>query len=148
MDSCESCGGTQLSQVGSHLTCTDCGLMCQHRPIYTWSYNQSHAPIRQRAIYNRSKRFIEFIRSFKHDAFNGMLNPILDMYNLIEFYFAMYVKGEERKYFYSRKVVLYYIADRLNLDIELPLLKDKDRNIAQLESITALRKHAMAGQIF
>ena len=148
MEDCKSCGSTMLCQVGSHLTCTNCGLMCQHRPIYTWSYNHKHSPLRQRAIYNRSKRFIEFIRSFKSDEFQGMLNPILDMYNLIEFHFAMHVKGVERKYFYSRKVVLYYIAQRLELDIELPLLKDKDRNVAQIKSILALREHAMSGQNF
>ena len=148
MEICKSCGSSNLCQVESHLTCTDCGLMCSHRPIYTWSYNHKHSLMRQRAIYNRSKRFVEFIRSFKNDEFNGMLNQILDMYNLIEFYFAMHVKGVERKYFYSRKVVLFYIAKRLELDIELPLLKDKERNESQIRSILNLREHALSGQNF
>ena len=102
----------------------------------------------QRAVYNRTKRFTEFIRSLKKNQFRGRLNDILDIYNQIEFYFGLHVKGVERKYFYSRKVVLFYIASRLEIDVVLPLLKDAERNELQLRSILDLRKHAIGTRSF
>ena len=76
----------------------------------------------------------------------GKLNDILDLYNTIEFYFGAHVKGKERKYFYSRKVVLDYIAKRLGIDVELPLLKDPVRNKTQWDSIVSLRQHTSPGR--
>ena len=139
MDSCTNCGGCNLSHVGSYLTCLDCGLMMLHQPVYTFSYDENYSPMRQRAVYNRTKRFTEFIFSFENAALKTKLREILDMYNIIEFYFAIHKKGTERKYFYSRKVVLRYIVKRLDIDFDVPLLKDMDRNKKQIASILELR---------
>ena len=144
---CEHCGSSDLIQTESGMCCRVCGVMSS-QPIFTWSYGQSVAPLQQRAIYNRTKRFTEFIRSLKFPEFRGRLNDILDLYNTIEFHFAMRVKNKERKYFYSRKVVLFYIAARLGIDVEVPLLKDNNRNEEQLTSIQNLRQFTIPGREF
>ena len=143
-DSCQNCGNDRLMQDDNQLVCTECGTVSE-QPIFTWSYSQSTCPFAQRAVYNRTKRFVEFIRSLGRHQFRGRLGDILDLYNRIEFYFGLHVKGHERKYFYSRKVVLHYIAQRLEIDVDLPLLKDPQRNKAQLKSIIGLRKHVLTG---
>ena len=147
METCKQCGSTALFQIEGMLTCTECGAATE-KQAFTWSYNHHSAPMNQRAVYNRTKRFTEYIRSLKRNAFLGKLNDILDIYNQIEFYFALHVKGVERKYFYSRKVVLFYIADRLGIDVVLPLLKDEERNKAQLQSILDLRGHQVGSRTF
>ena len=129
------------------MTCTSCGTTTSEQ-MYTWSYNHHCAPLEQRAVYNRTKRFTEFIRSLRKNEFRGKLNDILDVYNQIEFYFGLHVKGVERKYFYSRKVVLFYIAKRLGIEVVLPLLKDTERNEVQLKSILDLRKHTVGSRTF
>ena len=144
---CEHCGSSDLIQTESGMCCRVCGVMSS-QPIFTWSYGQSVAPLQQRAIYNRTKRFTEFIRSLKFPEFRGRLNDILDLYNTIEFHFAMRVKNKERKYFYSRKVVLFYIAARLGIDVKVPLLKDNNRNEEQLTSIQNLRQFTIPGREF
>ena len=147
MQKCKSCESTAMFQIEGRLTCTSCGTTTDQQ-AYTWSYNHQCSPLQQRAIYNRTKRFIEFIRSLKKNEFLVRLNDILDIYNQIEFYFGIHVKGVERKYFYSRKVVLFYIAKKLGIDVALPLLKDDQRNETQLQSILDLRKHIMGGRSF
>ena len=147
MQECKSCGSTAMFQIEGRLTCTSCGNITDQQ-AYTWSYNHHCSPMNQRAVYNRTKRFTEFIRSLRKNQFRGRLNDILDIYNQIEFYFGLHVKGVERKYFYSRKVVLFYIASRLEIDVVLPLLKDAERNEVQLQSILGLRKHAVGTRSF
>ena len=142
MQCCEHCSGNQLVEIDGHLTCTDCGTVSSCNPVFTWSYEQSGAPLQHRAVYNRTKRFIEFIRGLRKNEFMGHLDKILDLYNQIEFYFSLYVKGEGRKYFYSRKVILFYIAKRLGIEVDLPLLKDRSRNESQIQSILDLRQKA------
>ena len=147
MQTCKSCGSTAMFQIEGRMTCTSCGTTTSEQ-MYTWSYNHHCAPLEQRAVYNRTKRFTEFIRSLRKNEFRGKLNDILDVYNQIEFYFGLHVKGVERKYFYSRKVVLFYIAKRLGIEVVLPLLKDTERNEVQLKSILDLRKHTVGSRTF
>ena len=48
------------------------------------------------------------------------------------------VLDKKRKYFYSQKVILWFILKRLGIDIEVPVLKNKERTKEQVLSMNEL----------
>ena len=128
---CE-CGSTNFAVIDNYNTCLECGTCAEYAPVMTFSYNHpySHRP---RAYYNRVKRFKQYVFAQKETILFDFINEILDLYNYVEFFWGV-CKGT-RKYFFSRKVMLFFIVERLGLGIQVPLLKDQERNAAQLENI-------------
>jgi hypothetical protein len=129
------CGSSTFAIVDNYNTCLECGNCAEYAPTMTFSYNHpcSH---RLRAYYCRVKRFKQYVFAQKQQLLYDFIDEILDLYNYVEFFWGVYKKT--RKYFFSRKVMLFFIVERLGLDIKVPLLKDQVSNISQLESIVHL----------
>ena len=134
MTSCE-CGGERFAVIENYNTCLGCGTCLEYAPVMTFSYNHPYAK-RPRAYYCRVKRFRQYIIDQKEEILCQNLNPILDVYNYVEFFWAL-SKGN-RRYFFSRKVILFFIVQILELGVKTPLLKDKERTNEQIESIKKL----------
>jgi hypothetical protein len=47
-------------------------------------------------------------------------------------------RDDGRKYFFSRKVVLFFIVENLQLGVEVPVLKDEERTEKQLKSLHSI----------
>ena len=64
---------------------------------------------------------------------------ILLLYGKLEF--GWNVSAEKtRKYFFSQKVVLFFILKILEIDLEVPVLKNKDRTEEQLRRMCDILK--------
>jgi len=63
------------------------------------------------------------------------MEDILYAYSTIEFLWSTLKRKDGRKYFFSRKVVLFFIVDNLELGVEVPVLKDAERTEKQLTSL-------------
>ena len=63
------------------------------------------------------------------------MEDILYAYSTIEFLWSTMKRKDGRKYFFSRKVVLFFIVDNLELGVEVPVLKDAERTEKQLTSL-------------
>ena len=132
--SCD-CGSDRFAVVENWNTCLQCGTCVEYSPIMTFSYNHQ-CNSRPRAYYCRVKRFKQYIAEQKSIILFSNIDDILDLYNYVEFFFG--VCERKRKYFFSRKVMLFFIVNRLGLDIKTPLLKDEERTVQQLKSIEEL----------
>ena len=62
---------------------------------------------------------------------------ILCMYGRLEFAWNC-LREKKRKYFFSQKVVMYFILKILGIDLTVPLLKNADRTKEQLQSMCKL----------
>jgi len=65
------------------------------------------------------------------------MESILDMYAFLEFMWNN-KRDKERKYFFATKIMLYFILKHLEIEKEVPLLKNKDRNEKQLAALEKL----------
>ena len=106
--------------------------MLDYEPVYIMSYSNPQVP-RRRQYYSRCKRFRNYIRNMKSEILGSHMDTILDLYSNIEFFWC--TQKENRKYFFSRKVILFFIVQVLDLEIEVPVLKDPERTETQLKSI-------------
>ena len=70
------------------------------------------------------------------------MEDILHAYSTIEFLWATFPPNSNRKYFFSRKIVLFFIVNKLNLDVIVPVLKDEYRTKIQLENLKQLIEKA------
>ena len=64
---------------------------------------------------------------------------ILHVYGEIEFRWLMKL-NKTRKYFYSQKMVLWFILNRLEIPLCVPTLKNKERATCQIKSMTEILK--------
>ena len=144
-EKCSSCGSDQIFQVDNHLTCISCGNQCQYSPVFTWSYSNPRSGFKSKAYYSRAKRFRNWFWSLGFPELKHQTEPILQLYQLIEFHWAC--RQSSRRYFFSRKVILYYICRFLELEIveQLPMLKDEQRTLAQFESLQKIRESVSTG---
>ena len=69
----------------------------------------------------------------KSEILGAAMEQILDLYSNIEFFWSS--QKENRKYFFSRKVILFFIVHALELEVDVPVLKDEERTETQLKSI-------------
>ena len=132
---CEDCGCDRLLRISNYLTCTGCGLMTDYVPVYITSYSNPQVP-RRRQYYSRCKRFRNYIRKMKSEILGAAMEQILDLYSNIEFFWSS--QKENRKYFFSRKVILFFIVHILELEVDVPVLKDEERTATQLKSINTV----------
>ena len=131
-----SCGGTQNVVVENYRTCISCGLCSEYCPTYVMSYNNPRTYYRK-CYYSRIKRFQKKLREMRSDLISEHAEDILLLYGRLEFAWNnMFTK--KRKYFFSQKVVMYFLLKILEIDIAVPLLKNKDRTKEQLESMVKL----------
>ena len=73
----------------------------------------------------------------RSDLISEHAEDILLLYGRLEFAWNnLFTK--KRKYFFSQKVVMYFLLKILEIDIAVPLLKNKDRTKEQLESMVKL----------
>ena len=134
---CPECESDNMRVLDNWLTCIDCGTVDnnEYRPTWVHSYNCPQLP-RRRQYYSRCKRFLQYVREMKSDVLGNAMEAILTLYSSVEFFWLLRVT--ERKYFFSRKVILAYIVKRLGLGISVPVLKDVERTTEQMKAIAAL----------
>ena len=132
---CETCGGTHLVQLESYLVCTACGTEKKNN-IYVSGYGN---PILHKRLqyYSRIKRFRKTVMDLRCNTLGNAMDSILDMYAFLEFMWNN-KRDKERKYFFATKIMLYFILKYLEIEKEVPLLKNKDRNEKQLAALEKL----------
>jgi len=145
MPPCEYCEGNKFFVIDNYDTCTTCGNQREYTPVFTFSYSHM-CTSRPKAYYCRTKRFQTFVMNQRSHELNEAISKILDLYTLVEFHWSIEKQG--RKYFFSRKVILYFIVSELGLDVEVPLLKDKERTALQLTGISNLVAGAKARNMY
>ena len=134
MPTCD-CGFDEFSVIDNYLTCLGCGTCIEYAPVYTFSYNHPYNT-RPKAYYCRVKRFRQYVKEQKQVKLSYCMDKILDLYNYVVFFWGI-TKGD-RRYFFSRKVMLFFIVQKLDLGVKTPVLKDKERTETQLNSIEKL----------
>ena len=85
------------------------------------------------------KRFAKTLKSMKSEIIGRNTEAILNVYSSLEFSWNV-SQEKTRKYFFSQKVILFFILDKLNIKLEVPVLKNKDRTEQQLGRMQELRK--------
>ena len=133
---CSTCGESHFVLVNNYQTCVNCGTENEYTPKYYVSYAMPRSEYR-RQYYSRAKRFTQVLRSMKSDVIAENFEEILELYSLIEFLWNM-KSDKTRKYFFSQKVILWYILQYFEIPIKVPLLKNKERSQKQLETIIEL----------
>ncbi len=127
---CTDCGSTENITENNYVTCTKCGLMFQYKPKYIQGYATPYLPTRKQ-YYSRIKRFAKKLLEMKSDIIGDNTERILLFYGLLEFAWNVSNK-RTRKYFFSQKVVLFFILKALQISLEVPVLKNKERTEEQL----------------
>ncbi len=126
---CPGCESTNSIHVDNYKTCTDCGRMYVYQPVYTSGYSGQQRPFRKQ-YYSRIKRFIKRLQDINDSTLNSYNEEILYIYADLEFIWINSLK--QRKYFFSQKVVLFFILEYLGIEVTVPVLKNKDRTETQL----------------
>ena len=137
---CPECNSTSKVHDEGKMWCTSCGCELEDSPMWTHSYAMPNH-YKRFPVYSRVKRFIEYIRKINKPELNENYNDILDIFSLIEFQWGM-MTHEKRKYFYNKYVVLFFIAQRLNIEVELRTLKDIERVEEQVKELGKLLNSA------
>jgi len=104
--------------------------MFQYKPTYIQGYATPYLPTRKQ-YYSRIKRFAKKLLDMKSDIIGDNTERILLFYGLLEFAWNVSNK-RTRKYFFSQKVVLFFILKALQISLEVPVLKNKERTEQQL----------------
>ena len=133
---CSNCEKNDFVVVNNWKTCTNCGLESDYVPKYYVSYALPRREYR-RQYYSRAKRFTKVLWGMKSDLIGQYFEEILQSYSFIEFLWNM-KPNKSRKYFFSQKVILWYILDRLQIPVVVPVLKNKERSNTQIRSINEL----------
>ena len=136
MGKCKKCNNEDYISEWGATWCISCGNMIESDVTYVRSYNN---PISTRTYpaYSRQKRFYNYLMGLKDCRICEEVDEILNYFNLIEFHWNIF-NTTNRKYFFNRYVVLYYIIQKLNLKIPVRTLKDTSRvdvQIADLENL-------------
>ena len=133
---CRNCKGTQFVRADNFNTCISCGTQAEYNPVY---YNSYAVPVShfRRQYYSRAKRFIKVLKGMCSDMIGQHFEHILQTYSFIEFLWNL-KPDKKRKYFFSQKVILWFILNRLGIDIEVPVLKNKERTKEQVLAMNEL----------
>ncbi len=107
--------------------------MFEYEPKYVQGYSSMQQRHRKQ-YYSRIKRFAKKLKEMKNDVIGKHTYDILTAYGLLEFGWNM-TPRTKRKYFYSQKVVLFFILKNLEIDVEVPVLKNKDRTLEQIDAM-------------
>ena len=134
---CSECGGTRFVTVDNYNTCIGCGVQAEYNPKYYQSYAQGPLYQIRRQYYSRAKRFTKVLKEMRSDLIGQHFEDILQLYSFIEFLWNM-KPNKSRKYFYSQKVILWFILRRLNIGLNVPVLKNKVRSLSQVHSMNDL----------
>ncbi len=130
---CPNCSATHSLVIQNYRTCTSCGTMFEYEPKYVQGYSSMQQRHRKQ-YYSRIKRFAKKLKEMKNDVIGKHTYDILTAYGLLEFGWNM-TPRTKRKYFYSQKVVLFFILKNLEIDVEVPVLKNKDRTLEQIDAM-------------
>lgn len=133
---CINCGKHEFVRANNHNTCTGCGLQAEYNPKYCQSYAQPMYHFRKQ-YYSRAKRFTRVLKSKKSELIAQHFEDILQLYSLIEFLWII-KSNKERRYFFSQKVILWFILRELGINMKVPVLKNKERSYHQVHAIMAL----------
>ena len=128
-----SCGSTDFVVENNWETCIRCGLENNYEPKFFTSYALPRHVYR-RQYYSRAKRFTKVLLDMENELIAKSFEDILELYSLIEFHWINH-RNKTRKYFYSQRVVLWFILQKLNIPINVPVLKNKERSLDQIGSI-------------
>jgi hypothetical protein len=101
------------------------------------SYNNPCVHRRRRQYYSRAKRFSKTLRDMRSTVIADSFDRILDLYSLLEFRWLMQ-RQKKRKYFFNCKVVLWTLLYVLDINIDVPRLKNHERGRVQLQTIVEL----------
>ena len=134
---CTDCNSTHYVLENNYRTCIECGTEYLWEPTYVSGYTnpQNHV---QPCYYSRIRRFQKKLNHMDNQLIREHQEDILNLYCKIEFAFNC-VRIHKRKYFFSHKVMLYYILNKLRISVEVPVLKTAERTLLQLEQIESLR---------
>jgi hypothetical protein len=135
---CSECGKDEFVWENNYNVCMNCGLQCDFQPKYYMSYALPRYEYR-RQYYSRAKRFIKVLRGMMSNIIGDHFENILHVYGEIEFRWLMKL-NKTRKYFYSQKMVLWFILNRLEIPLCVPTLKNKERATCQIKSMTEILK--------
>ena len=133
---CTECNGTDFAVIENWNTCLSCGLQGRYTPRYYTSYALPMAEFR-RQYYSRAKRFTKVLKNMKSEVIASWFENIMQMYSRLEFRWNMKV-DKIRKYFFSQKMVLWFILERLGIQLSVPVLKNKERGALQIHSMEKL----------
>ena len=133
---CTECCGTDFAVVENWNTCLSCGLQTAYAPKYYTSYALPRAEFR-RQYYSRAKRFTKVLKHMKSEVIAQNFEAILQVYSELEFRWNMKVK-KSRKYFFSQKMVLWFILKYLGIPLKVPVLKNQERGACQIEAMEQL----------
>ena len=128
---CPSCESTDKVVANNYVTCTSCGLMYEYEPTYVQGYSTPYQHMRKQ-YYSRIKRFKKKLLDMKSDLIGEHTENILQMYGVLEFSWNI-CREKTRKYFFSQKVVLFFILKILSINLSVPVLKNKGRTDQQLK---------------
>ena len=138
-----TCGNRGFAIVDNYQTCLNCGLCHEYMPKYVMSYSTPHV-FQRKCYYSRIKRFQKKLREMHLQIIGENSEDILNMYGRLEFGWNM-LPNKKRKYFFSQKVVLFFILTVLEIDsiaAIVPLLKNKDRTEQQLRAMGEIMDNA------
>ena len=133
---CSSCTGDDFAVIENWKTCLSCGLQCEYTPKYYVSYALPRSDFR-RQYYSRAKRFTKVLKHMKNEIIAENFESILQLYSELEFRWNMKV-NKSRKYFFSQKMVLWFILKYLEIPLKVPVLKNKERGACQIEAMMKL----------
>ena len=138
MSTCKTCGSDRNVVIENYVTCIDCGTQNDYQPKYVQGYATPHA-YQRRQYYSRIKRFAKTLKMMKSDVIGNNTEAILNTYSSLEF--SWNVNQEKtRKYFFSQKVILFFILEKLGIELKVPVLKNQERTEQQLERMQELQK--------
>ena len=139
------CGSENFVVENNWKTCTECGLENSYEPKYFVSYALPRHEYR-RQYYSRAKRFTKVLLDMKNEFIAKHFEEILELYALVEFHWINNRK-KKRKYFFSQKIILWYILKQLGIPLEVPVLKNVERSREQILSISKILSE-MEGVVF
>ena len=133
---CRECLGTNFVRADNYNTCTSCGVQAEYNCKYYTSYATPMSLFR-RQYYSRAKRFVKVLKGMRSEIIGANFEHIMQTYSYIEFLWNMKL-DKKRKYFFSQKVILWFILQRLGVGLDVPVLKNKERTLEQVTSMNDL----------
>ena len=138
---CPSCKSDDKILEENTVWCKSCGHELESAPQWLHTYaTPSH--YKRFPVYSRIKRFLEYVQKLNKPILFEYYVNILDIFSMIEFQWAMR-NQTKRKYFYNKYVVLYFIVRKLQLEIDVRTLKDKERVDNQVHELSVLLNHGI-----
>ena len=117
--------------------CTNCGTQVRAQCQWVVGYNNPNCYRQRYPVYSRTKRFRSYIINLQETAILTNFNDVMDCFGLLEFHWGN--KGcKNRKYFFNKSCVLYFVLKVLDVPVEIKTLKDKSRVESQVRAMQYL----------